>query len=100
MTLPKGEKLIPISQAAWFFDVSTQWLRWRERQGILVNETGEKIEAKRKLGSKKGGGDRMYSLADIRGIAHALRRVHVIDNDNLRKILCRVDAFEVPIERG
>jgi hypothetical protein len=96
----KDEKLVSISQASWFFDVSTQWLRWRERQGILARESGEPILPLRKSGSKKGGGDRMYSLVDIREIAHALRRAEILDNENLKKVLSRVDAFEVPVERG
>lgn len=96
----REEKLISISQASWFFDVSTQWLRWRERQGILIRENLEPILPLRKSGSKKGGGDRMYSLVDIREIAHALRRAEILDNENLKKVLVRIDAFEVPVERG
>jgi hypothetical protein len=94
------EKYVSIGQAAWFFDVSTQWLRWRERQGSLRTEAGQSIEPRRKMGSKKGGGDRLYSLADIREIAHALRRNEVLDNEALKTVLARIDAFERPVVRA
>jgi hypothetical protein len=94
------EKEISIGQAAWFFDVTTQWLRWRERQGLLKDETGELILPRRKSGSKKGGGDRLYSLSDVRRIAHALRRAEVLDNEGLKSVLDRVDAFERPVVRS
>ncbi len=75
-----------IGEAASFFDQSTGWLRWRERQGVLTDKNGEPLQARRNINAKLGGGDRRYSLDDVREIAHSLRRNDVIDDDDLRVV--------------
>lgn len=87
-----------IGQAAWFFDQDTQWLRWREREGHLQNPDGTPLLPNRKESNKLGGGDRRYTLKDIRVMAHALRRSDVLDDEALKAVLHRVDVFSSPIK--
>jgi len=91
------ERLFSIGEAAKFFDKDTQWLRWRERDGKFTRIDGTSIAVDRKSSNKLGGGDRRYTLSDIREIAHSLRRHELLDNDELKRVLARVDAFEIPI---
>lgn len=88
------ERTFSISEAAGFFDKSPMWLRWRERQGVFTTSEGEPIVIARKPNEKQGGGDRRYTLDNLREIAKALRRGNVIDNRQLEVVLQRVDAFE------
>ncbi len=87
-----------ISQAAQFFDQTPQWLRWREKGGDFVRLDGTSIEPVRKSSKKMGGGDRRYTIDDIREIAHSLRRIGVIGDDALRVVIDRVDAFKRPVQ--
>lgn len=94
------DRLFSIGQAAWFFDQTTQWLRWRERQGKLKTSDGVPILPERKASNKMGGGDRRYTIGDVREIAHALRRAEIIDNDQLETVLARVEAFGTPLRKS
>jgi hypothetical protein len=80
-----------------FFDQTTQWLRWRARDGHLSDEDGE--IGTRRENQKAGGGDRMYTLNDVERIARALRRDRLIDDEGMEVILQRVEACRQPVWR-
>lgn len=92
-----SEREFSIGKVAEFFlDRTPAWVRWRERQGILVNESGEPIGSRRE-NSKIGNGDRFYTILDVRQIAHALRRANVLDDRGLRVVIQRIEAMEQPV---
>lgn len=74
-----------------FFARSPDWLRWREKpklpdhpDGFFVLN-GEKIEGKR-----TEAGARIYSLADIERMAHALAQNDALDGLTLTKVIMLV----------
>ena len=82
-----------------FLDQTTGWLRWRENQGVLTDKKGNPIGGRRR-NEKKGGGDRTYTLPDIKEIAKALRRAGVLDKESEAVVLARVEAFSKPVLTG
>lgn len=83
-----------------FFDRSPDWLRWREKQGLLVRPDGTPIVTRTPVQHQRGGGDRRYTLEDIEQIAHSLMRAAVLDKTNVERVLARVQAQRAPIEVG
>lgn len=74
-----------------FFARSPDWLRWREKpklpdhpEGFFILD-GKKIEMKR---TKKGA--RIYTLADIERMAHALAQNEALDGLKLTKIIMTI----------
>ena len=79
-------------------DQTTGWLRWRENEGHLKDEKGHAIGGRR-ANNKQGGGDRVFTLEDIRKIGKALHRKNVIDDEGLAVVEARVDAFATPVKQ-
>src|SRR4051794_31881644 len=84
--------------AELFFDRSGGWLKWREDQGLLHTEAGAPIG--RRVGNKRGrrGGDRAYLLSDVSALAASLHRYGILDAQNERVILARVEAYAEALE--
>lgn len=82
-----------------FFDRTTQWLRWMEREGRIADRKGETIGSRRP-NSKLGGGDRVYSLADVEAIANTLEKAGYLDRVNRRKVEKRIEALGDPVHTG
>lgn len=55
-----------------FFNRSSHWLRWRERQGHIVYD-GEVV------GSRTDVGSRYYTLGDVEKMIHALMQNGAVD---------------------
>lgn len=85
-----------IGQVALFLDQTTGWLRWRENEGFLQDERGNLIGSRR-ANNKQGGGDRVYSLENVRQIAQALHRKGVLDDRGLEVVEQRVRSFMQPV---
>lgn len=67
--------------AKFFFGRSAHWVRWRERTGAFTYE-GKPVGIHR---TPKGA--RMYDLADVEKMAHALAGEHHISAEELLNIL-------------
>lgn len=77
-----------ISEVAKFFFARTRhWIRWREKGGLFVYE-GKVVGTQR---TDKGA--RIYDLADVEKMAHALAAHDGIEADELTMIL-RLVAIE------
>lgn len=79
-----------------FLDRTSAWVRWQERIGHIVDEDGNPIGTRHEH-LKKGGGDRVYSLTDVRLMAHALRRANVLDDLGLEVVIARIEALSKPV---
>jgi hypothetical protein len=86
---------LPISMAAFFFDVTVSAFKHYEYKGYLTNEDGTPI-----IATRSSGGQRMYSLNDVRECAHALRRGEHLTNAQFNVIISRIDAFSTPVKKA
>ena len=87
--------------AAAFFDLSPQAFRAKERSGYFVSADNDDLTPRRNPGEEaKGYKHRVYSLYDIRRIAHALRYHGKMTDRQLRLVIMRIDAFSEPLLRG
>jgi len=80
--------------AAAFFDLTSQGLRAKERQGYFVDGRGNPIVI-----FKTEGGERRYSLNDIWRITQALKRQNKMTDRQHQLITLRIDAFKEPIKK-
>ncbi len=81
-TPENGGPTFTISEIAkFFFGRSAHWVRWRERTGAFTYE-GKPVGIHR---TPKGA--RMYDLADVEKMAHALAGEHHITAEELLNIL-------------
>ena len=67
--------------AKFFFKRNSHWVRWAERKGIFVFE-GEDVGT-----GRTESGSRVYALADIEKMAHALAAKDLITQAQLSFIL-------------
>ena len=78
---------LPISVvAAIFFDQKPYWIRYQEKQGHLEG-----------IGSRKPGGDRAYTLVDVRQMAHSLHHFGAIDHEGFKNCIARIDSISRPV---
>lgn len=90
---PDAEKgLFSAEQTASFFDLTYHDLRMREAKGDFIDLNGEPLVALRGKWNKK-----LYTLEQIREMAHSLRRLHAIGDRQLKVILTRIDVFSIPV---
>lgn len=82
------------AMAAAFFDLTSQALKAKEREGYFIDARGNQLEI-----HKTVGGERRYSLNDIWRIAHGLRRQNKMTDRQLRVITLRIDAFKEPVKK-
>lgn len=87
------DRIFTIGEAAAFFDQTTTWLRWREGQG-LFNRSDGTVPGSRLDQNKQGGGDRVYTLAEIEEMADGLLRWGALDSANHRRVMKRIRAHE------
>ena len=78
--------------ALMFFDNTPKFLRYHEKRFIDKNGAplGRRVENNR-------GGDRVYTLKDIREMAYILRRRGIIDRWGLENCIDRINSMEKPV---
>lgn len=87
------EPLFAVGMASLFFDRSPWAFRALESEGYFEDLQKRPLEIHR-----TPGGDRRFSLRDLRYIAHSLRRHNTIDDRQLRLVLRRLDSFKEPLK--
>jgi len=75
-----------------FFNQSPQFLKYHEVR--LIDSEGQPIGRRN---SNNRGGDRKYTLEDIRQIAFVLRHRGVLTDDNLKNCIQRIDSMRQPV---
>lgn len=72
--------------AAFFFDQEPYWIRYQEKRGRLNG-----------IGSRTSGGERTYTLRDMRQMAHALLHYGAIDREGFKHCIERIDSMQRPV---
>ena len=75
-----------------FFDNTPKWLRYHEKR--LIDNNGNPL-GRREPNNR--GGDRLYTLDDIKQIAFILRHRGILTDDNLKNFLTRIEALKQPV---
>lgn len=84
------------AEAAKFFDRSNQWLYWGMRNGIFVDQHGNRIEPERIT----KGGRRRFTLPIIRDIALSCYRRGNFDKAQLAEVLRKITMAEKGYDVG
>lgn len=72
--------------SAFFFDQVPRWIRYQESRGHLEG-----------IGGRTAGGDRVYTLQDVREMAHELRHFGTIDDEGFRNCIDRINQLSKPV---
>jgi len=78
--------------AMMFFDNTPKWLRYHEVR--FIDDEGNPLGRR---ADNNRGGDRLYTLSDIREMAYILRRRGIISSWGLMHCLERLDSMEKPV---
>lgn len=79
--IPEKEPTFTIGEVVKvFFGLSVYWLRWRDRQGMLVYNG-------RRIGRRTSSGARNYTLPDIEKMVHALALKEAITGEEMIRAL-------------
>jgi hypothetical protein len=75
-----------------FFDNTPKWLRYHEKR--LIDSQGNPL-GRREPNNR--GGDRLYTLEDIKQMAYILRHRGTLTDDNLKNCLARIESMKSPV---
>jgi len=90
------EPIFSTSEAAEFFDRSSQWLYWGLREGVFLNEDGNPIDPDR-IG-RPDRGRRRFTIPILKEIMKSTYRRGNLDGEQLKIITRRIKYAEEGVE--